>query len=288
MKKNIFILLLITFSSFAFAQKPASTKSKVKQKPAKELKEYVVISTKFGNMIFTLYDETPLHRDNFKKLIKSKYYDGLLFHRIIRDFMIQGGDPNSRNADSNTVLGNGGPDYTIPAEINPNIIHTKGALAAARTGDNINPMKESSGSQFFIVQGKKVDKKELEEIMNAKNYQRKQEVFNNIVSKDTAVANRLNLIQQTKGKEAVQEYVMKQLGPVIDEAYKKKEFLYNGTQIDAYKTYGGTPFLDMDYTVFGQMIVGFDVLDKIAILYNNPQTNRPFEDVKMRISLIKR
>ena len=161
-----------------------------------------------------------------------------MFHRIIRDFMIQGGDPNSRNADSNAVLGNGGPDYTIPAEINPNIIHTKGALAAARTGDNINPMKESSGSQFFIVQGKKVDKKELEEIMNAKNYQRKQEVFNNIVSKDTAVANRLNFVQQTKGKEAVQDYVMNQLSPVIDEAYKKKEFIYNGTQIDAYKTYG--------------------------------------------------
>jgi peptidyl-prolyl cis-trans isomerase B (cyclophilin B) len=114
------------------------------------------------------------------------------------------------------------------------------------------------------------------------------EVFNNIVSKDTAVANRLNLINQTKGKDAVQEYVIKQLGPVIDEAYKKKEFIYNGTQIDAYKVYGGTPFLDMDYTVFGQMIVGFEVLDKIAILYNNPQTNRPLEDVRMRISIIKR
>jgi cyclophilin family peptidyl-prolyl cis-trans isomerase len=288
MKKNILILLLVAFSTFAFAQKPANSRGKVKSKPAKELKEYVVISTKFGNMIFTLYDETPLHRDNFKKLIKSKYYDGLLFHRIIRDFMIQGGDPNSRNADSNTVLGNGGPAYTIPAEINPNIVHTKGALAAARTGDDINPNKESSGSQFFIVQGKKVDKKELEDIMNAKNFQRKQEVFNNIVSKDTAVANRLNLINQTKGKDAVQEYVIKQLGPVIDEAYKKKEFIYNGTQIDAYKVYGGTPFLDMDYTVFGQMIVGFEVLDKIAILYNNPQTNRPLEDVRMRISIIKR
>jgi cyclophilin family peptidyl-prolyl cis-trans isomerase len=288
MKKNILVLLLAAFSTFAFAQKPASPKGKVKKKPAKELKEYVVISTKFGNMIFTLYDETPLHRDNFKKLIKSKYYDGLLFHRIIRDFMIQGGDPNSRNADSNTVLGNGGPAYTIPAEINPNIVHVKGALAAARTGDDINPNKESSGSQFFIVQGKKVDKKELEEIMNAKNYQRKQEVFNNIVSKDTAIANRLNLISQTKGKEAVQAYVMNQLGPMIDEKYKKKEFIYNGTQIDAYKTYGGTPFLDMDYTVFGQMIVGFEVLDKIAILYNNPQTNRPLEDVRMRVSIIKR
>jgi cyclophilin family peptidyl-prolyl cis-trans isomerase len=288
MKKNILVLLLAAFSTFAFAQNPANPKGKVKKKPAKELKEYVVISTKFGNMIFTLYDETPLHRDNFKKLIKSKYYDGLLFHRIIRDFMIQGGDPNSRNADSNTVLGNGGPAYTIPAEINPNIIHTKGALAAARTGDDINPNKESSGSQFFIVQGKKVDKKELEEIMNAKNYQRKQEVFNNIVSKDTAVANRLNLISQTKGKEAVQEFIINQLGPMIDEKYKKKEFIYNGTQIDAYKTYGGTPFLDMDYTVFGQMIVGFEVLDKIAILYNNPQTNRPLEDVRMRVSIIKR
>lgn len=288
MKKNILVLLLAAFSTFAFAQNPANPKGKVKKKPAKELKEYVVISTKFGNMIFTLYDETPLHRDNFKKLIKSKYYDGLLFHRIIRDFMIQGGDPNSRNADSNTVLGNGGPAYTIPAEINPNIIHTKGALAAARTGDDINPNKESSGSQFFIVQGKKVDKKELEEIMNAKNYQRKQEVFNNIVSKDTAVANRLNLISQTKGKEAVQEFIINQLGPMIDEKYKKKEFIYNGTQIDAYKTYGGTPFLDMDYTVFGQMIVGFEVLDKIAILYNNPQTNRPIEDVRMRVSIIKR
>jgi len=288
MKKNIFLLLIMGFSICATAQKPLATKSKVKPKPAKPLKEYVLISTNYGNMVFTLYDETPLHRDNFKKLIKSNYYDDLLFHRIIRDFMIQGGDPNSRNVDSNTVLGNGGPDYTIPAEINPNIIHSRGALAAARTGDNINPKKESSGSQFYIVQGKKVDKKELEEIMNAKNFQRKQEVFNNIVSKDTAIANRLNLIQQTQGKEAVQQYIMTQLGPVIDEAYKKKEFIYNGTQIETYKEYGGTPFLDMDYTVFGQMIAGFDVLEKISILYNNPQTNRPFQDVKMKIRIVKK
>ncbi|MFZ4799007.1 MAG: peptidylprolyl isomerase [Bacteroidia bacterium] len=288
MKKNIFLLLLMALSIFATAQKPVKTKSKVKPKPVKPLNEYVLISTNFGNMVFTLYDETPLHRDNFKKLIKSNYYDDLLFHRIIRDYMIQGGDPNSRNADSNTALGNGGPEYTIPAEINPNIIHSRGALAAARTGDNINPKKESSGSQFYIVQGKKVDKKELEEIMNAKNYQRKQEVFNNIVTKDTAVANRLNLIQQSQGKEAVQQYVMKQLGPVIDEAYKKKEYIYNGTQIDTYKEYGGTPFLDMDYTVFGQMVAGFDVLEKISILYNNPQTNRPFQDVKMKIRIVKK
>ncbi len=288
MKKNIFLSLLLVFCTFAYAQKNASPKNKTKPKLAKPLKEYVQISTSYGNMIFTLYDETPLHRDNFKKLIRSKFYDDLMFHRIIRDFMIQGGDPTSRGADSNTVLGNGGPGYTIPAEINRELIHTKGALAAARTGDNVNPNKESSGSQFYIVQGKKVEKKELEEIMNGKNYQRKQEVFNNIVLKDTSIANRLNYIQQTNGKEAVQQYIMQQLRPIIDEAYKKKEFIYNGNQINAYMEIGGTPFLDMDYTVFGQMISGFDVLDKIAIVYTNPQTNRPIMDIKMKISIIKR
>lgn len=278
----------MALSMLAIAQKPASPKSKAKPKPAKPLKEYVLISTIYGNMIFSLYDETPLHRDNFKKLVRSKYYDDVLFHRIIRDFMIQGGDPNSRGADSNAVLGNGGPNYTIPAEFHRDLLHFKGALAAARTGDDVNPNKESSGSQFYIVQGKKVDKKELEEIMNGKNYQRKQQVFNEMVMKDTVMANRLNYIQQSQGKEAVQKYIMQNLGPAIDDAYKKKEFIYDGNQINAYKEFGGTPFLDMDYTVFGQMVAGFDVLDKIAILYTNPQTNRPFQDVKMKISIIKR
>lgn len=288
MKKNILLLTIIFFSTVAFAQKPASPKSKVLPKPAKLLNEYVLISTNLGNMIFTLYDETPLHRDNFKKLVQSKYYDGLLFHRIIRDFMIQGGDPESRNADSNTTLGNGGPGYTIPAEINRNLIHIKGALAAARTADNINPKKESSGSQFYIVQGKKVEKSELEQIMNEKNYQRKQEIFNNMVLKDTVIANNINLIQKTKGKEAVQKYIIEQVGPAVNEAYKSKEFIYTAKQVNDYKDKGGAPFLDLDYTVFGQLIVGFDVLEKISILYNNPQTNRPFQDVKMKISIIKR
>jgi cyclophilin family peptidyl-prolyl cis-trans isomerase len=288
MKKSIFLFFLMALSILTFAQKPASPTNKTKQKPSKQLKEYVQISTTYGNMIFSLYDETPLHRDNFKKLIRSKYYDDLLFHRIIREFMIQGGDPNSRGADSIAMLGNGGPGYTIPAEINRNLIHTKGALAAARTGDNINPNKESSGSQFYIVQGKKIAPNDLEKIMNDKNYQRKQEVLNNIITKDSTISNALNLIQQTKGKEAVQEYIMKQLGPMINSDYKKKEFVYARNQVTAYKEIGGTPFLDMDYTVFGQMVVGFDVLDKISILYNNPQTNRPLKDVKMKINIIKR
>ena len=286
--KNILVYLFVLVFSTAFAQKPKATKSKAKPKPVKALKEYVKISTSYGDMIFMLYDETPKHRDNFKKLIHEKYYDDLLFHRIIREFMVQGGDPQSRTADSLQTLGNGGPNYTIPAEINKDIIHSKGALCAARTGDDINPNKESSGSQFYIVQGKKVSKKELEEIMNAKNYQRKQQVFNNMVMKDTVMANRLALIQQTQGKDAVQKYIMQQLGPTIDDEYKKKEYIYDGNQVNTYMEIGGTPFLDQDYTIFGQLVSGFEVLDKIAIVYTNPQTNRPFKDIKMKISIVKR
>jgi cyclophilin family peptidyl-prolyl cis-trans isomerase len=287
--KKILLLLAILGNMIVLAQKPKVTpKNKPIKKPIKELKEYVKISTNFGDMIFVLYDETPKHRDNFKKLIKQKYYDDLLFHRIIRDFMIQGGDPESRNADSLKMLGNSGPGYTIPAEFNRDIIHTKGALAAARTGDDINPNKESSGSQFYIVQGKKLTKKELEEIMNGRNYQRKQQVFNKMLAKDSSIANNLSLIQQTQGNDAVQKYITQHLGPAIDDVYKKEEYIYNGNQINAYTQLGGTPFLDQDYTVFGQMISGFDVLDKIAIVYTNPQTNRPFIDVKMKISIIKK
>lgn len=286
MKKSILIAFAILVSVSVFAQKPASKKSKVKPKKA-PLKEYVLITTAYGNMVFTLYDETPKHRDNFKKLIREKYYDSLLFHRIIRDFMIQGGDPESRNADSLQMLGNGGPGYTIPAEIHPNIIHQKGALAAARLGDNVNPNKESSGSQFYIVQGKKTTKAELEQIMNQKNLARKQMALTYLLESDTNLRNQLTLIQQTQGRDALQSEIMK-LEPKINNIYKKQEFIYTNDHLIAYTTVGGTPFLDMDYTVFGQMISGFDVLDKISIVYTNPQTNRPFNDIRMKISLIKR
>ncbi|MES2725704.1 MAG: peptidylprolyl isomerase [Bacteroidota bacterium] len=286
MKKSILIAFAILLSVGVFAQKAASKKSKVKPKKI-ALKEYVLITTSYGNMVFTLYDETPKHRDNFKKLIREKYYDSLLFHRIIRDFMIQGGDPESRHADSLQMLGNGGPGYNIPAEIHPNIIHQKGALAAARLGDNVNPNKESSGSQFYIVQGKKTTKAELEQVMNQKNLARKQMALTYLLENDTNLRNQLTLIQQTQGRDALQSEIMK-LEPKINTIYKKQEFIYTNDHLIAYTTVGGTPFLDMDYTVFGQMISGFDVLDRIAIVYTNPQTNRPFSDIRMKISLIKR
>ncbi|MCF8366182.1 MAG: peptidylprolyl isomerase [Bacteroidales bacterium] len=191
-----------------------------------------IISTKFGDMTILLYDETPKHRDNFIKLIKDGFYDGTLFHRVIRDFMIQGGDPDSKNAAPGQRLGSGGPGYTIEAEFNPEFIHKKGALSAARMGDQVNPKKESSGSQFYIVQGKK------------------------------ATADELNRMAPRTGA------------------------IYTTDQIKTYQTIGGTPFLDNQYTVFGEVIEGLDVIDQIAAVKTQPG-DRPVEDVKMTIKLIE-
>ena len=177
-----------------------------------------------------LYNETPLHRDNFVKLVKEGYYDGLLFHRVISGFMIQGGDPNSRDAKPGIALGSGGPGYTIPAEFNKNLIHKKGALAAARQPDQVNPEKASSGSQFYIVQGKTYSEAFLNEIASQKGYS------------------------------------------------------YTDDQRKIYETLGGTPFLDMNYTVFGE-ITNPIFIEQIAA-YPTVQGDRPIPDIKMTIKLI--
>jgi cyclophilin family peptidyl-prolyl cis-trans isomerase len=197
----------------------------------------VKIHTTYGDMTVLLYDETPLHRDNFAKLVKEGYYNDLLFHRCIKGFMVQGGDPNSRNAAPGAQLGVGGPPYKIPAEFNRNLIHKKGALAAARQGDMVNPKKESSGSQFYIVQG--------------------------------SVMNDMQIDQ-------VQRYVQQ----------KDSTFQYSPEQREIYKTIGGTAQLDMDYTVFGEVIEGLNVIDSIASQPTN-QANRPNMDIKMTMEIIK-
>lgn len=156
--RNIFIIILMILIPF----QPCQAEPMKKPKKTKEIK--VEITTNKGVFVVKLYNETPLHRDNFVKLVNEKYYDSLLFHRVIQNFMIQGGDPDSKHAISGQMLGNGGPNYTIPAEFNALLIHKKGALAAARTADNVNPKKESSGSQFYIVQGKKFDSNQLNNI----------------------------------------------------------------------------------------------------------------------------
>ena len=192
----------------------------------------VVIETDYGNMTVELSNATPQHRDNFVKLAEEGYFDGLLFHRVINGFMIQGGDPNSKNAPAGQALGMGGPGYTVPAEFVDSLIHVKGAIAAARTGGPSNPEKRSSGSQFYLVQGKVLTDKELDGIET------------------------------------------------------QKGIRYTPEQRKAYTTFGGTPFLDREYTVFGFVVDGLDVIDKIASLSTN-SSDRPEKDVKMKIKVIK-
>jgi peptidyl-prolyl cis-trans isomerase B (cyclophilin B) len=196
-------------------------------KPKKEL---ILIETDFGNMKIDLYDSTPLHKENFIKLTKEGFYDGLLFHRVINQFMIQGGDPDSKGAAPGQALGAGGPGYTIDAEIGAH--HFKGVLAAARRGGPGNPEKKSSGSQFYIVHGKPVTEAELQ---------------------STA---------------------------------RQKGIVYSPEDIAKYLKLGGTPFLDNDYTAFGEVVEGMDVLDKIAAVQTAPG-DRPIEDVVMKVKLIK-
>lgn len=186
----------------------------------------VEIETTKGTMTIMLYDETPEHRDNFVKLVNDGFYEGLLFHRVIQNFMIQGGDPLSIDAKPGTSLGQGGPGYTLPAEINPKYFHKYGAVAAARTGDQVNPERRSSGSQFYIVQGQKYTDMQLDSF------------------------------EQRMGVKFSEE------------------------QRDAYNLVGGTPHLDNQYTVFGEVIEGLNVINIIGSVETG-RGDRPVEDVKI-------
>ena len=244
---------------------------------------FVKIETDFGDMIVKLYDETPLHRDNFIKLITDGYYDDLLFHRIVKEFMIQGGDPDSRNARAGQALGSGDPGYTIPAEFNTKLFHKKGALAAARAGDDENPEKQSSGSQFYIVQGKVYTEDLLDKLEQQKNSRKAQAINRNYVNQYQQELNELNKAGELDSlnariaeiKEEIQKEIINMETYNIDDEKRK-----------IYSTLGGTPSLDMDYTVFGEVIEGLDVIDKIVEVETN-QSNRPKTDIKMKITILK-
>ncbi len=204
----------------------------------------VLVETTEGNITLKLYNETPLHRNNFIKLVKTKKYDGLLFHRVIDKFMIQGGDPDSKNATKDASLGNGDVGYTIPAEIRtPKIYHKYGALAAARESDEVNPTKASSGIQFYIVVGKKFTKEEL--------------------------------LKTEKGK-------ISRYGHSNDSTYK-----YSDKAIEDYTTVGGTPHLDGNYTVYGEVLSGMPIVEKISKAKTNSE-DRPVNDIRIiKMKLIR-
>lgn len=218
MKRILILIIISVFAQSVWAAKPKN--------------QYVEIRVNFEVCIVKLYNETPLHRDNFIKLVKSKFYNGLLFHRVIEHFMIQGGDPDSRDAEKGAILGMGDIGYTIPAEFRDSLFHKKGALGAAR-GDS--PEKASSGSQFYLVQGKVFTDDEL---------------------------NRLE--EERLGGRKIPE-----------------------NQREVYKTIGGVPYLDQNYTVFGEVVKGINIIDDIAAIQTD-EMDRPIVDQKMEMRLLKR
>ena len=242
----------------------------------------VLIKTTLGDITVRLYDETPQHRDNFLKLAGEGYYDGTLFHRVIKNFMVQGGDPDSRNASANAHLGAGGPDYTIPAEFNTSLIHKKGALAAARQGDEVNPEKRSSGSQFYIVTGEVYSAGKLTQMEKQMAQQQMQGIFDQLVVENRSKILELRKNRDNAGLMALQEELQKQTMAKAKEIGAPK---YTDEQRETYTTIGGTPFLDQNYTVFGEVVEGLDVVDKIQAVKTQPG-DRPVEDIKMEVSVI--
>jgi peptidyl-prolyl cis-trans isomerase B (cyclophilin B) len=248
-------------------------------------KDYVVtIKTEFGNMVVILYDETPKHKANFIKLAEEGFYNDLLFHRVIKDFMIQGGDPESRDANPKKRLGGTGPGYQIPAEFNPDLIHKKGALAAARTGDNVNPEKESSGSQFYIVKGQVYTEKQLRDARI--DFAQLNHYFRLLVGKPEyqALRERVIELQQNREFDKYQRLIVAIKEDIEKEYEVELDLPLSDLQLEAYTTIGGTPHLDGGYTVFGEVISGLDVIDKIAEVRTG-EADRPVEDVKMSMEV---
>jgi peptidyl-prolyl cis-trans isomerase B (cyclophilin B) len=231
MKKILLPLFLLSISTISFAQKDSTIRKK-------DRKRDVLLQTSMGDIIVRLSDSTPLHRDNFLKLTKTGFYDSVLFHRVIANFMIQSGDPDSKNAPAGVQLGGGGPGYTVPAEFRTTLFHKKGVIAAARSEDNVNPTKASNGSQFYIVVGK---------------------------------------IFTDAGLDSVETYRLKRKIPVA--------------QREVYKTVGGTPHLDQTYTVYGEVVKGLEIVEKISLVSTSKGTdrNRPLQDVRIiKAKLVKR
>lgn len=248
----------------------------------KEKDSVVIITTTFGEIHVLLYDETPKHKENFLKLTTEGYYDSTTFHRIITEFMIQGGDANSKDDDPNND-GQGGPGYTIPAEMNAKYIHKKGAVAAARMGDNVNPNRESSGSQFYIVQGRKYSAAKLDQMEENANMQTKNQLLSEYIMKpeNSSDLAELRRYQDNKNQDSINLF-LDRIRPIAEKGFEP--FKYTDEQRKAYEEVGGTPHLDGGYTVFGEVIRGIEVVDEIA---KQPKTrgDRPVKDVKMSVKI---
>ena len=243
----------------------------------------IKISTTIGDITVRLYDETPLHRDNFVKLAKEGYYDGTIFHRVIKNFMIQGGDPDSRNPAPGAHYGTGGPGYTIAAEIKPGIYHKRGALAAARQGDEVNPERRSSGSQFYIVWGDVYKEGQLAQLSKQLEMQAQQGIFNSLVAERRAEILQMRKNRDQAGLMALQERLIAETEKVAKEQGVGG---LTDAQKQIYTTVGGTPHLDGQYTVFGEVTEGMDIVEKIQQTATHPG-DRPVEDIVMKVTVLE-
>ena len=238
---------------------------------------FVEIQTSEGDITVRLFGDIPKHRDNFLKLVKEGYYDNVLFHRVINEFMVQTGDPDSKAAPVGKMLGSGGPGYTLDAEIvYPAHFHKRGALAAARQGDQVNPERRSSGSQFYIVTGKAYNDSTLSQMERQIDMMQKQQIFNDLTKqyKDSIMNMRRNRDQA--GLQALQE----ELIAITEKKAAENPASLTPAQREAYTTKGGTPHLDGQYTVFGEVVSGMDVVDKIEKAETDGN-DRPVKDIRI-------
>lgn len=281
MKKTIILLTLILCYMTACIGSQKKENSKMA-----ENETLVRLETTMGNITVKLYNETPIHRDNFIKLVKEGVYDSLLFHRVIKNFMIQAGDPQSKTAsDTTSNLGYTDIGYALPAEINPKFFHKRGVLAAARQGDDVNPKRESSGSQFYIVTGKKYSEAQMINMENQLNEARIDTVFQALARKHMKEIYKMRKANDMEGLTALQDSLEAQARA---EVKKEPALKFTREQIEAYTTVGGAPHLDGKYTIFGEVVDGMDVVARIEAVKTN-RSDRPEKDVRiLKASVIEK
>ncbi len=270
-------ILLICLAFIALTACNAGSKRQTNHHMENEKRTLVKLETTMGNITVALYNETPKHRDNFIKLVKEGVYDSTLFHRVIKQFMIQAGDPDSKNASDTAMLGSGDVGYTIPAEFNPKFFHQKGVLAAARQGDDVNPEKASSGCQFYIVTGRKFTEPQLLGMENKINEQREEALFDSLARQHMKEIYKMRKAGDNAGLLELQDTLEAQARELAD---KEEKFRFTPEQIKAYSTIGGAPHLDGSYTVFGEVTEGMEVVDNIEIAKTN-RADRPIENIRI-------
>lgn len=284
MIKNNFLLtvaMLFVFAACGNGSKAQQSTTEIKNIVKKEVNlpdmTKVELKTSLGDIIVGLYKETPKHHDNFVKLVNEGYYNGVLFHRVINNFMIQTGDGDSRTAKAGQMLGTGDPGYTVEAEfVYPKFFHKRGALAAARTSDQVNPERRSSGSQFYIVTGKVYNEQQLMQMEHQMQQMNMQNIFQTKAAAHQKEIMKLRMARDTAGTEALRQRLIAE----TEAEAAKNSVKFTDAQREAYSTVGGTPHLDNQYTVFGEVLEGMDVVAKIEAV-NTDRNDRPTEDIKI-------